>query len=374
MSKWRFILTDMLGAVKGEVTNATERKLVLPHMRVPTATFTMPLWHDRANDVLNSDCLLKVYRQRSSGTRDLVFHGPVISAEEAGEGQQQTIAVTATGPFWRLAKRLIPASKIKATGVTYGTPAVPIDLGTIAHTVLADVNATHFTGIAVGSHSATTTGWAGPWFLKNAAEAITELHAGLASFEYVVTPTEATAYAQSNPQGWPRIGLLDIASVIGATKADAVFEYGTTKANVVSYKRSVTRDGILNQAVVSVNGWPDGTTRDLRTRTDATSVNARGLFEEVVPDAQVEDDALRDKLGDFHLTYRKNPRQLITFKPRSDATPEPFVDYIVGDTVRARALVRDSVRFDALMRVWGVTFTIDAQGSEDVELELTPAS
>jgi hypothetical protein len=380
---WNFILTDLQGNVHGEVTQATARKVVLPHLRVPSATFTVPINHYLAKTMLDTDCLLKAYRTDPvTAQRDVAFHGPVVSAEETGESGVENIAVTCAGPFWRLSKRIIPSSKLP-TGAQYGSEAGLIDLGTIAQTILSEINGDQFTGIVAGSHAASTSGWVGKWLLKNAAEGIAELAAGLNSFEYRVTPTEATTYA--NPQNFPRIGLFDVAPTLGASKPNAIFEYGSGRANVASYKRTVSREGLLTRAMCSVSGWPDsiekvnvGTPQapimenkyHFVEYSDAAAGNTHGVFEEVVNDAGVLDDALRLSMAQFHINIRKNPRQLITFKPAVNARPAPFVDYSTGDFVRARATVGGSLRFDAELRVWGTTIDIDSNGNESVELEL----
>ncbi len=380
---WQFILTDLLGNVHGEVTNAASRKITLPHLRVPAASFTIPISDPLASTVLDTDCLLKAYRTDPvTAQKFLAFHGPVVSAEENAEATAKSVAVTCAGPFWRLSKRLIPSSKLQ-TGTQYGSEAGLLDLGSIAQTILQDVNSEHFTGIDLGTHAASTSGWVGKWYLKNAAEAIAELAAGLNSFEMRVRPTEATGYA--NPHGWPRIGLLDVAPIIGGSQPDAIFEYGTGHANVETYKRSVSREGLLTSALISVSGWPDSVEKwdhdsdpltaavdkySLIEVDDATAQNARGLFEEVVNDAGILDDTLRQGVAQFHVDIRKNPRQLITFKPVVNARPAPFVHYEVGDTVRARAVVNGILRFDANFRIWGITFDVDQNGNENVELEL----
>lgn len=370
---WQFILTDLQGVVQGEITNADERRVALPHMRVPSASFRIPLYHHLVDTILSTDCLVRAYRtDNNTGQRDLAFHGPIVSAEESAGGDGQMIGCTAAGPFWRLTKRLIPGSTAKS-GISFGTPDA-VDLGSIAHSILTDVNAASFTGISTGSWASSMTGSVGPWWLKNAAEGITELTLGLNSFEFVTTPTEPTNVAAA----WPQIATLDVAPIIGQTRSDAIFEYGTGKANVQGYQRQVSRDGLLNKAWVNVNGWPDGLPKDgsgnvlydLLSRQDSASITARGLFEEVVNDAGVTNTALRESIGDFHVSIRKDPRQIITFNPVVNARPAPFVDYKVGDTVRARAVVRGTVRFDALFRIWGLAFTVDKDGNENVELEL----
>lgn len=382
---WQFILTDLQGNSYGEVTQAASRKVQLPHLRVPSASFTIPIWHSLGPTLMDSDCLLRCYRIDPVTTqRDLAFHGQVVTAEENAEGGAQTISVTAAGPFWRMAKRIIPGSKL-SSGVQYGAEGSLLDLGTVARTVLSECNGVHYTGIDLGTHEASISGWVGPWWLKNAAEGIAELAGGLNSFEHRVRPTEVTAHG--NPQGWPTIGLFDVAPILGDTRPDAIFEYGTQRANVASYTRSTTRDSLLTRAILSVQGWPDSVDRDpppegspegtlgpekyhLVQRENASAMALRGLYEEVVSDAGVLDDDLRASIGDFHVEVRKQPRQQITFKPAQNARPAPFVDYNVGDFVRARAIVAGLTRFDAQFRIWGVSFDVDQNGNENVELDL----
>lgn len=382
MASWQFILTDLYGTNLGEVTQASSRKVVLPHLRVPSASFTVPIWSPMAGYLMNTDTLLQCFRTDNSGTRTLAFNGPVVSAEEAGDGTNETIAVTAAGPFWRLTKRLIPTSK-NVAGASYGTAGSPIDLGYIAQQlILPEVNGasgTSFTGIDIGTYAASKNGWVAGWSLKPVAEAIAELSAQINSFEFRVRPTLPTAYANS-PANWPRIGLLDVAPTIGASRPNAIFEYGTDRANVASYSRSVSRDSILTKGVMSVSGWPDSVDSTtaippvpkytLRDREASGEVLSRGMFEESLSDAGVLDDTLRDGMIDFHLAYRKNPRQIVTFQPAQNSKPTPLVDYDVGDTVRARAVVGGSLRFDAAFRIWGATFNVDENGNENVELEL----
>ncbi len=362
------ILTDLTGATLGEVRNASDRKVVLPHMRVPTAEMTVPLWHEHAATMMDTDCMLKFYRiDPVTSTRTLIFNGPIVSAEESGEGRQ-TVRVNAAGPMWRLAHRYIGNTK---AGVSFGVGTTR-DLGLIAHDILDIVNGGNFSGISKGTRTASSSGTYGPVWIKNAAEAITELAAGVNSFEYVVDPSEPTSVGGVG--GWPQIGLMRIAPVIGATQLNAIFEYGTGARNVASYNRKVDREGLCNSAIISLNGWPDapegGLAKDLIFRTDSTSITARGIFSAPIPDNGVTDDTLRTQIADFHLLLRKNPRQQITFKPARNARPAPFVDYNVGDTVRARAAVRGSLRFDNLFRIWGLTVNVDSNGNEDVELEL----
>lgn len=373
--RWQFILTDLAGTQIGEITQAAERTITLPLNRIPTASFQIPLWHPLASTVLGLNCLLKVYRRDNvTGTNTLVFHGPLMSAEEAATDTQQTIAATATSPMWRLTKRFIGTTK---AGILFGNPGTVdppvdptlIDLGTIAQSILTTVNGLGFTGIANGTTTASTNGVYGTLWLKNAAEAIAELSAGLNSFDYEIAPQEP-----SGAGAVPQIGVLNCIPLIGASKPDAIFEYGTPRGNVSSYNRKRDYENLMNAGIISLQGWPDGTTQDVLTRTDDTSIGIVGRYEDVVSDAGVLDDALRYSLLDAHLAARAYAREIVTFTVSQNARPAPFTDYIVGDTVRGRAVVRGSLRFDAMFRIWGITFKIDQNGNEALDLQLVQDS
>jgi hypothetical protein len=214
-------------------------------------------------------------------------------------------------------------------------------------------------------------GSVGPYWLKPASEAIAELAAGLNSFDYAVYPTEPTDVGKgSGGTMIPQIGYLHVQDIIGTTKANAIFEYGTPRANVTGYTRSATRDGYLNRAIVPLPGWPDGAAGDLRTVEDAARITAVGLYEEAVSDGGVTDNGLRDNIGNEHLKYRKVPKIIVTFTVAQNTSPQPFLDYIVGDFVRARAEVRGIVRFDSMFRIWGITFGLDQNGNEALDLQL----
>lgn len=376
---WSFVLTDLQGVVHGELLGAEQRKVSDPWMRVPTASCLIPLWHPLALTVLTTDCLLKCYRTDIvTGTRTLVFHGPVISIEEVGESLSQSIAIAAVGPEWRLQKRLLGITK---AGIEFGTVAAQIDLSLIGKQIVDAANGRGETGISTNTaHGAIFTntgqvGSTGKWWLKPAAEALNEVAGGLNSFEWRVRPTEAIAFGT-----FPRIAVIDFRpeTSFRTTRPDAVYEYGTTKANVASYNRKISRETLVNLVKVTLPGWPDtpasGPAGDLVTKQDATSIATHGFYEEVVPDGGIIDTALRGQLADLHIAVRKNGRQQITFSPAPDARPCPYIDYFPGEQIRARAVVRGVTRFDALFRVWGLSFDIDAQGSETVEVELIEPS
>lgn len=362
---WQLILTDLAGTVLGEITGATERQIVIPHLRLPQLTFKIPVWHPLAKTVMDTETLVQAWRTDRLGTKRLVFNGPVQGVNEQVDNVTQTIAATAAGPYVRLGYRVIGTSK---AGIQFPTSGVA-DLGQIARDILTTTNGQEYTGISNGTLVASQTAATGVWHLKNVAEAIAELTTGLNSFEFEVKPTVPTDVAGVG--GWPKIGELNIAPLIGnVTRSDAIFEFGTGRANVASYERAVSRTGLLTRGYIAVSGWEVSTTDDLISYEDTPARTARGLWEAVVPDAGITDAGLRARIVQFHVAIRKQPRQLITFKPATNAVPSPLTDFEIGDYVRGRSVIRGATQFDATFRVWGVTFTLDPNGNESVELEL----
>lgn len=367
----QFILTDLAGNVFGELSTADQRKVNVPLLRVPTASFTLPLWHHLADNLLTADCLLKCYRTDHLGVRNLVFHGPVVGVEEAASTDGLSLAVSAVGPFWRLSKRIIGKSK---AGIAFPASGER-DLGLIAHDILDTTNGNEFTGISKGLWTPSISGATGVWYIKNVAEAIAGLTAGLNSFEFNVVPTEATNVGGAG--GWPQIGTMDVAPFVGGvTRPNAIFEYGTPRGNVQGYSRSLSREGLVTNAWISVSGWPDGAIegKDLRSAENSVARAYRGLYEEVVPDQGISDDGLRDKIVQYNVDIRGRPREIITFTQSMNIRPAPVTDFNLGDWVRVRAVIKDSIRFDVTVRVWGITYNVDVNGNETVELELVPAS
>jgi hypothetical protein len=91
---WNFVLTDLQGAVLGEIIGATNVSLVLPLNRLPTLGFQIPLWHYLAPSILTTDTMVKAYRQDpNGGTKRLVYVGITMGAEESGDSLQQSIVV-----------------------------------------------------------------------------------------------------------------------------------------------------------------------------------------------------------------------------------------------------------------------------------------
>lgn len=374
---WQFTATDLNGNTLGDLTQASARSVYLPLMRVPTLSVTLPMTSDMAPLLAATPTMIQATRiDPYTNQKDLAFNGYVVSSEESVGSEGQTIAVNAAGPLWLLSKRIIPISTMKGNQ-QIGSESSLQNLGNIAYTILSDVNGYDFTGIEAGTNTCSNTGWysISPW--KIAAEAINELCSGLNTFEYHIQPTYPTA--SGGVGGWPTIGRMHIADKVGEAKPDLVFEYGVGLPSIAGYSRPITKDSMANSVWISVQGWPDGIEKvsgtsddkySVQHSNDTTSISTWHRFDDVVNDAGILDDNLRKQVADYHVLARKQPKQQITFTTAQNARPSPLVDYVPGDVIRARAVIRGDVRFDALFRIWGMTINIDENGNESVDLEL----
>lgn len=356
------MLTDLAGTVLGEITNATARQVVLPLNRVPTAAFQVNADHYLAPYLQDDtwDGLVKCYRDNT-----LRFIGPVVSSNEAFDGNSQTIQVAAASPLWRLTYRLLGTS---TAGYHIGDASTTFDLGTIAQQMLTDANAAGYTGISSGTTVASTNGSVGTWFYKDMLSSLAEIATANGAFDWEVAPTEPTNVGQA----WPRIGLLNCVPLLGTSKPNAIFEYGTdaNPANVVAYSRQIDRSQMCNSGFIQQPARADY--GGVLTSTDATSIATRGLFQAMIDDNGVQWDILRQALADLNVAIRKKARSVLAFTPATNANVQPFNDYIVGDQVRVRLINPHlgNTIIDGMLRVWGITFAIDDQENEDVQLEL----
>lgn len=365
MASWRFVLTDATSRPVGEVLNAQDRQVAIPLNRLDTASFKVRLDNPLADYLVSTSGYVKGYRDSS-----LLFHGPIISAAEVGDANSATVAVNCVGAGWILQKRLAGKS---STGTTFGSAT---DRAQIIKSLIDTANSESETGIDTSgsmTSASAVTYTAGPF--RPITEIITELSSSLDGFDWRIFPSENYVSGAVANQ---KIGQFYAAPIIGSEQPNAVFEWGTGRCNMASYTRTVTRDTQANKVYHFTSAGPDAPGYPTVSAIDSQSITDWKLLEDLVQ-ADLLNSTLRQRLVDEHVNVRKNPRQVIQFDPHVDpqATgrlPQYGTDYGVGDAVRARAAYGRSVRFDAMMRVWGVTFNIDSNGLERATLTLADES
>jgi hypothetical protein len=371
-SNWRYVVTDMAGGVHGEVQNAKTRTFNDPLNSMRQAGFTIDIDNPMAYYLTETDCLLKVYRQpKRGGSYQRLLVGDVVQAEERGDGNSEMVDVLAADPFWRVIKRIIPASlavndKNQGTGYTAGAPGGLLNLGQICKDMLATLGTTGITGGTVEGGIAASM--VGPLYATFAGQMIQDACATLGGPDFYIDPNEPSGAMPDTV-----FGTINFVVKRGVTNANIVFEYGTGKRNVVSYSRLRTKQNSANNVIGLPQGWPTSITKGdhIVATSNSGAINARGQLDDLAG-ADVVSIDLRQKLCDEHVTVRKDRQQQITFVPKNNCPIEYGPDYMTGDIVTARAYARGTWRYNGTARIYGTAITIDENDNEVVALTLIP--
>lgn len=375
---YQFILEDLSGRALSDLPGATGKSFARAILGMSTASVTVPIWHEQADFLLGGDALLRVTDTGVYPHLDVLRARLITAEENAGDGKDTIKASFADG-FWTLMKRLCGKS---ATGFSQGTASSMVAASAIIQSIVAATIAEGPAGIRLGSITASpATAYTGPHFYKKIGELIAELSAVLDGPDWRVDPI-ATA-ATSNPALCDYCELV-VAPSLGSYLPDHPFEFGDGRLNVKSYNRVVSNEGVGNSFYSLPTGFPD-TAGAVVTATDASSIAARGLLEDVVP-TDLTVDTLRQQLVNLHIAIRANPRQAFTFKPVNDLSGERLprlrADYDVGDVIPFRAAFRRAggaygvldKRVDILARIFQVEVTVDEEGVGQPEFTISPST
>lgn len=371
MANWRFILATRWHQNIGEILNASDRQVMLPLSGIKTLGFKVRLDNPLSDYMmLNEANYIKAYRGST-----LMFHGPILTVEENGDAVGATLAVNAVGPEWFLWKisasvvapsappQLVSGDRgiLTSRGNLMGAGAA-IDYGTDGERTVGDV----------------VTNYKIPQF-GTKGQMLNELSEAGFGFDWLVDPLDPSSVSTgSNPSF---TGKLKLYGSLGSSKTNAVFEWGTgTRANIASYKKIVTRENQIS-GIYAVGGedYESGGDITIANTPDSDHLRVWGQQDDFVTDIEDLPPLPATDRGDLlatHYTARKRPRQTIEIVPHIDPAgvgrlPNYGTDYSLGDTVRVRAVYGKSVRFDVMLRVWGVTFDIDNNGVERTSLTVS---
>lgn len=348
---WTFELTDLQRNRIGEIRNAADRTVSIGLSRIDTASFKLRIENPLLPYLISSDCLVKVY----DGTT-LRFWGPVTSLEMVGdEATGVSIAITASGPAWRLTKRLCGKSPAGALYTAQDRAAIAKDL--IDVTNAENNTQIQTTGISSGS---LTTFTAGPY--QPISQVIQTLSQTIDGFDWIITPVDGVA---------GKIGRFDAASIIGSQRVDTVFEYAIGKSSVRGFNLQKSWSDLANQLYHIPDDGP-ASPSGVAGQQDVGSVNERGLYEDMLESQNITDAGLRNTLVGEGIRLRKQPRLVLTFSPdfadpnRPGRVPVLGTDYWIGDLVRCRGAYHDTVLFDGWLRIYAIQVALDKNGKATI--------
>lgn len=350
MKRWTIAVTDLQGKVYGR-PQTYDRNFHFVLNAASTANFRVKL-SDPWAGALRGDALVKAYYGA-----DLLFHGLVTSYERVLDAQgNRSIAVTASDPSFRLAKRIVNRTTTIATTTA--------DRGQIVKAAIDEANSAWGTGIRTGvqpylSDSSVTYAMA-PY--KFVSEIVSELSSG--AFDWRVMPIEFTGNTFADWYAEPVLGR--------HLEGDVIFEYGMGKKNVAEVRETGDLSGVANIVYHIVDAGPGAPGQPVLYGYDSTSESIRGRYEDIAS-ASLTDASLRQALVDEHVIVRTGFRRSVSFTPSRGPmprVPEFWTDYDVGDFVQARATDETGNWLDASMRIYQVDVAPDDHGIDTITLRL----
>jgi hypothetical protein len=343
----QFTLADLNGRNVGE-PRATSRSVSVGMSKVESASFTIrdidPLWEQ----IAAGESMLKVYNSAD----ELCLYGPVIADQEEAGGQGAKVVCTAADMSWRLGRRYIGKD---TTNV--GTTYTATDSGTIVYNALAAVNAEEDTGITAGTKDTFVTRTV-TFLWKPVLDIINELGSISSSYEWTLRYVDGT----------PPIAYLDLRTQLGTDKTTSLFlEYGTGLKNCKGYSRVRTIEALATD-VWAVGGGSTITAY----ASDAAARAAYKRHEDVINYGDITVTSLLDAVVSAHIAFRRYPRTMINLTPFPKTAPKYGVDWVVGDIVSARVMIRNRVRASGNARIWGASIEVSDTGEEIPTLQLAP--
>jgi hypothetical protein len=353
---WTLVYAKLDGTNLADISGADERKMTWLLNKPSTCEFTLNLLHPAVEHIFaEPHGLIKAYKDRK-----LVGVWETLSVQGAGEGEQRTLKIVGSEPgFIRLQRRYI--------GQTLnGFYSASADRAAVAADLIYTENLRYSTGIAIGNIQPTSLAQVGPWWTKQALEAIDELATPLNGFDYWFEPADPKLASGI-------VARFNAAPVRGVSRPLAHWQYGTGRVNLRSYEVIVDSTHRISRAISLPSSYPDNLTLDLIYQDDITIWSEIGIREDVVENDLIE-TGLREALVREHVAIRKNPRIIYRFQPhiddRTGRVPRYPFDYNVGDIVRGSVNDQNVLILDGWVRVFGVEVTLDKEGREDVTLTL----
>lgn len=232
------------------------------------------------------------------------------------------------------------------------------------------------TGILPGADADFTgdTFAGGPWYYKPFLEFVQEAALTVGGFDFWQAPLDPVS--NNGNSGTLTVGAASgawgsVRSYKGQNRANAIFEYGTGKSNVVDYRFTLSGDGLINTAYALPPGFPSGGTATT-SNADSTGTTRQRLREEVVS-SDLSSINTRQALVDEHVRVRQRYKRVLTFTPQVEdgsRTPRFGVDYEVGDTVTARIKDQGTLLINTAVRVYGADVEVDVNGLVRTTLSL----
>ncbi len=362
------VLYDWVGNRQGEIINAADRKFTFALNRPQTVEFKLDITNPLLSTILtNKGGMLTLYRDNT-----LVMTCEATNIRLVRSKTDRALSCVFTETMWP-----------RLTGVLIGaSPAGVSPSGDKTAVCWSQINT--FNGVAAfigiggtGLSSGTVTnagvsGTWGPYYWKPLMEFISELSLTASGFDFWQNPVVPAPAALNNIQ----TGTFNAAPLRGSSKPNVAFEFGTgTRSNVKSYEYVADTSAMATYFYALPPDYPNNAKLETVVAANASGSAIYGYRQALVP-TDITTTSLRQTLVNEHAAVRGAPRQVYMFQPQpgtssSDGVPRFKVDYDLGDIIKGRVKDFGVTLLDAQVRVYGAAVEPDANGVENVTLELS---
>ena len=151
-----------------------------------------------------------------------------------------------------------------------------------------------------------------------------------------------------------------------------ILGYNWGPENLVQFGRQIDGSTLVNYHVTT---GASGTTA--QGVTDIPSEQRFGTFEEIMALSDVHDNNILAKFSVEEISIRRNPRMMFSATPfpwtEENSSPEPFVEYRIGDQVGLIARKLPRLNINTQVRIFGIQVGISPEGNETLgALQLYP--
>jgi hypothetical protein len=366
--QWKFVLADSSTMTNIGELQCTNKQLEMVLNRAGSCTFQMAYGLPLAASIVEGTTCIKCYRKTAAGAT-LIWSGPVWNVEDSAHGN--SVNVSAAGWLEILNHRQLRYQKSYSNNdKTAGQ--IALDLLAIANAqkdgplspAFPDGNGTtRPTGILVGT--TTDTGIKNRIYnqWQSIGQAITEWTDIENGYDLEITPDtkNLNIYASAFP------------GTLNRDRTQAQFGFNWGPNNLLEFSRTREMGELVNSQFAT------GALNSSALAQDTTSMSLYGLFESTQNLSDVYDINVLQAFANGEVAVRSAPKTVYRilpqpYNPQRKNVPEPFVDYRLGDHVyvTARNTARIQINKQAV-RVFGITVSIDDQGSERITtLQVSP--
>lgn len=361
-AEWRYelVVSETMERI-GMITQARGRSVQLVHNRSGGVGFTVPVKDPLFVGVEPIKHGVVVYRNDQP-----IWSGMIWTMDDAVPGR---LTVSAVGWFEILNHRILykdvtypryvdPPLTITGGGIVFDDPVGdPASDSYYPGGLLTQANTQRDTWISEGTTTDQMQRIIAYARGQSIGEAITSLSDTEAGFDFTIDPLTRVM----NIKNWDEYRDLSDSVSFG-------IEWGPN--NLQSLSRQLDASTFVSKMTV-MGKFGGGLAEDLEAQAEYQ------LFEEQPQLSEVVDPNILLGYAGGEIFLRSRPRTIYTLTPFpwvEGRTPQPFVDFGIGDKVEFSAKHGDRVRIDKQgVRVFGMTISITEEGNEKVSaLQVTP--